>query len=290
MDYPLPPWLSPNAAQGWGGLALDAAKSRANIQMERDRLSQQAATASMEAQQRSQETAQANQAKAQQLDYEHTMEQQKIAIETQYKQQQIGLQTQDLELAQKKFDAQTQQAAQMALVQHTYAKRVAAGEDPQKVIMELGPEMHLPPAALVQALKKPFSMGATVPVPGHPELDGVQTSPNNFRLIPKAPTIATNAPAAIPVPGENGEPIGHWVIPPGGGKAHWQVSQKTGGQAEMDALIKSHGGGNSSTAVDAKAPPARKAEGGYKIGAKYKGGLTYLGGPPGDEASWEKTK
>ncbi len=36
--------------------------------------------------------------------------------------------------------------------------------------------------------------------------------------------------------------------------------------------------------------PYPKASGGYKIGAKYKGGLKYLGGDPNDEASWEKVQ
>jgi len=35
-------------------------------------------------------------------------------------------------------------------------------------------------------------------------------------------------------------------------------------------------------------PSAKTAQGGYKIGGMYPGGLKYIGGDPNDESSWEK--
>lgn len=37
-------------------------------------------------------------------------------------------------------------------------------------------------------------------------------------------------------------------------------------------------------------PAGKKAEGGYKIGARYKGGLKYLGGDPNDQSNWERAE
>ena len=63
---------------------------------------------------------------------------------------------------------------------------------------------------------------------------------------------------------------------------------------KMEALEQKagvHKSGSSRETEDDTPPPeakAKSAQGGYKIGGKYPGGLTYIGGDPNDESSWEK--
>ncbi len=80
-SYPLPPWLEPSAAQGYGQLAGEAQQRALSAQLARERMSQESAQFAIESQQRSQQTAAENQARQEQLNQEHQVEQQKIAID-----------------------------------------------------------------------------------------------------------------------------------------------------------------------------------------------------------------
>lgn len=267
-DYPIAPWLLPSAAQGWGELALGAAKSRADVQMERDRLSQQAAQSAIESQQKSQELAQQAeetqarmQAASAVVDYNHIMDQQKLAVDQAYKTQQLGMQAQTLDIAQKKFDDQTAEAAKRFAANASFQKAMlpvdqgGEGLAPDKASLKyLAPYMTGTQVGKMTATAPPFDLGTPKPIPGIPGKLGVETSRNHYQIL-DAPVTGTNAPVSMPVTGEDGT-IGYWVTPPGGGRPHWQPVQKTTSDTDLRALIKAKAAGKTSTAVDAKAPVA----------------------------------
>jgi len=296
-NYPLPPWLSPSAAQGYGELAQHAQSIALDNQIQRDRLSQQASQFAVETQQRSQEIAAANAAKQEQLNYEHQLEQQKMQIEQQYKQQQIALQAQDLDLANKQFQAKTDEAAKKFTANQAFQKAMLPKDQGGEgmtaaaaALKYMSPYMTGTEVGRMAAIPGEFKPGATMAVPNGLNEQLVQVGPNHWVKSATIPKTTTNAPEPIEVTGKDGAVIGYWVIPPAGGAPHWQA--KTGTDNGLQGAIDKRkqelaGGTKASTAVD-KTATTKKAEGGYKIDTIYKGGLRYLGGDPNDESSWEK--
>jgi hypothetical protein len=291
-NYPIPPWLNPSAAQGYGALAGEASRAELSAEIQREKMSQEAAQSSIEMQQRSQEIAAANEAKKQQLDYEHQMEQQKNAIEQQYRQQQIGLQTQDLDLAKKQFQAKTEEASKKFTANQAFQKAVLPKEQggegltpTQAALKYMSPYMTGTELGRLAALPGDFKPGNTFAIPNSPE-SLVQVSPTRWEKYATIPQTLTNAPTALPVSDPEGNDVGHVIQIPGQKPI---FRGKTGSGDDIETILKKRQQEkNKSTAVDTK--KQRKAEGGYKIGVVYKGGLKYLGGDPNDESSWEKVK
>lgn len=296
-NYPLPPWLTPAAAQGYGELAGQASRAALSAQLEREQMSQKAAEFSVEAQQRSQETAAANAARQEQLNAEHQMEQQKIAIEQAYKQQQVALQAADLDLSQKQFQAKTEDAAKKFTANQAFQKAMlpkdqgGEGLTPtQAALKYISPTMTGTEVGRLAAMPADFKPGNTFAIPNSNE-GLVQAGPNRWEKYASIPQTLTNAPPAIPQKDADGNTIGNIVQIPGN-KPIFEKTATTSG-SDLAALVKKRQEaqgktGKESTAVDSK--NERKAMGGYKIGLVYKGGLKYLGGDPNDESSWEKVK
>jgi hypothetical protein len=238
----LPPWLTPQAAQGYGDLAAEGFKTGATIANERARLAQEAAQHGMEMQQRQQEFQQKTAAEQEAAQQAGLVEQQKIQIDKATKDAELGLRQQDLALKQKDFEQQTQQAAALSAVQQQATKRIAAGEDPQKVWMELGPQMNMTSAALSKLITPPFKPGTAAQIPNDPTHQLIQTGPNAWHVTAIPSNVATNAPDEMPRTG------GRWEKNPGTGKFQWVADKKkTGVEAAMDAYRASKGGTKTNT-------------------------------------------
>lgn len=131
MAIIIPPWLNQQGADPASAF-VSAFRAGASVALEKAQLQRQSENAAMAAAIRQQENEQ-----------QARREDQKIAIESAEKKAQIGLEQQKLDLAQQ-MAVQTARAAAMSFqVQETYRRRVAAGEDPQKVLLELGPSMGI---------------------------------------------------------------------------------------------------------------------------------------------------
>jgi hypothetical protein len=297
-NYPIPPWLDPSAAQGYGALAQHASSIALDNQMQRDRLSQQAQEFAVDTQQRSQEIAAANAAKQEQLNYEHQLEQQKMQVDQAYKQQQIALDQQSQQLAEKQFAAKTQDAAAKFTANQNFQKAILPKEQGgeglnaiQAALKYMSPHMTGTEVGRLAALPGDFKPGNTFAIPNASSESLVQVAPNRWEKYATIPQTVTNVPAAIPVPDASGKTIGNVIQIPGEKPRYENLSSKGD---DLDEMIKKRldakSGGKASTAVDTKKDEARKAVGGYKIGIVYRGGLKYLGGDPNDESSWEKVK
>jgi len=296
-NYTIPPWLTPAAAQGYGELAQNAARIGMENDMQKARLSQQAQQFAVETQQRAQEIAAENAAKAEQLNYEHQLEQQKMQVEQAYKQQQLALDQQDNDLASKKFDATTKEAADRFLATQKFQKATLPKEQGgeglttmQAALKYISPYMTGTEIGRLSTVPPDFKPGNTFAIPGAASESLVQVAPQRWEKYATIPQTVTNVPAALPVSNAEGKVIGNVIQIPGQ-KPHYQsVTEKTD---DLNELIRKRQeaktGTKTSTAVD-KATPERKAVGGYKIGVVYRGGLRYLGGDPNDEKSWEKVQ
>lgn len=257
MNYTLPPWLNPSAAQGYGELAGQASRAALSAQLQREKMSQEAAQFSVEAQQRSQQTAATMAARQQQIEQEHQMEQQKIAIEQQYKQQQISLQTQDMDLANKQFQAKTEEAAKKFTANQAFQKAVMpkdqGGEGlttTQAALKYMSPYMTGTELGRLSALPGDFKPGNTFAIPNSPE-SLVQVSPTRWEKYASIPQAITNAPTALPVSDPQGNDVGHVIQIPGQKPI---FRGKTGSGDDLETMLKKRqqekGGGNVSTAVD----------------------------------------
>lgn len=296
-NYPIPPWLSPSAAQEYGALAGEASRANLSAELQRERMSQEATQFAIESQQRSQQTAAEMQARQEQLNYQHHLEQQKIAIENAYHQQQLGLQAADLDLAQKQFEAKSKDAANKFTANQAFQKAMLPPEQggeglssTQAAIKYIAPYMTGTELARLTAIPTNFKPGATMAIPNSLNEQLVQVGPNRWEKSATIPQTVTNAPTVIPVPDTEGNNLGNVIQIPGQ-KPIFDKTTKSG-ESELDTFLKNRLGKapdkKVSTAVDSK--ETRKAQGGYKIGLVYKGGLKYLGGDPNDESSWEKVK
>lgn len=147
MAYPIPPWLTPksNPAEEYSrGLALGA-----NIAQERNRLQAQSEQAAMAAQVRQQE-----------IERQALKDQQEIAITQAYQSTQSALKTRQLDQVQQALAMKTKQAASRFIAQQLFTQRVRGGEDPAKVLLEMGPQLGESLTGAAQLYK------ATQPVTG----------------------------------------------------------------------------------------------------------------------------
>lgn len=220
-NYPIPPWLNPAAAQGYGELAGQASRAALSAEIQREKMSQDAAQFSIESQQRSQEIAAANQAKQEQLAYEHQLEQQKNAIETSYRQQQLSLQQQGLELSQNQFQAKTNEAAKKFTANQAFQKALLPKEQggegltsTQAALKYMSPYMTGTELGRLSALPGDFKPGNTFAIPNSPE-SLVQVSPTRWEKYATIPSTLTNAPTALSVSDPEGNSVGHVIQIPG---------------------------------------------------------------------------
>lgn len=318
-NYPIPPWLTPSAAQGYGELAGQAARAGLSAELEREQMSQRAAQSAMEMQQRSQEVAANNQAKQEQLAYEHQMDQQKLAIENAYKQQQFALDAnvqtisqghldvakQQQDQSKQEFILKTMQAAQQHMAQQNFQKAILpkdqGGEGltaTQAALKYMAPYMTGTEVGRLSALPTDFKPGNVYHIPNSASEDLVQVAPNRWEKYTTTPQAVAQLPPAIPQYDSKGNIIGNLIQVPGE-KPHFEPVKAPGKQtlkeqiAEREAQLS---GGTTaplpssvSTQVDSAKPKApAKAQGGYRIGIVYGKDMRYLGGDPKDESSWEK--
>lgn len=315
----MPSWLGPQAALGWGDLALHArevSNSRANAIMETQaRQSEAAMNAQARASALQQDAAQfqqqqqaaaakfqqQQQAQATQLQEENLEAQHKIAIDEQYKKQMAAARAGELDLHNAQFDKKNQDAADRYAATAQFQQAIlpkeagGLGMNPRDAAMQyLAPYMTADTLGHVSTSGDTFQLGQPQTLPDVPGVQFVKTSPNHYTRI-EMPNTATNAPPAIPVVGEDGSNLGHWVFPPGGGKAHWQPHGKTSTDDfdQQLAEYKKMKEGDGSKSVEKKDDTkggGKTAQGGYKIGVVYKGGLKYTGGDPKDPENWEQVK
>jgi hypothetical protein len=202
--YPIPPWLDVQPAQ-FG----EAAYKGATIRMERARLAQQA----QEANQRAGIAAAELSAKMSAQQQAALREQQEAEIQNALEQAQLGLKTrqldqaeQEINLAERDFGMKLDIATRKSAAQQEAAARIRAGEDPSKVWAELGPQAGITGSGLPALMKKPFSLQGAQDIPGLKDYKAVQTSPDQFRIIPPR-TGTTDAIKSVPVLDDNGNPL-----------------------------------------------------------------------------------
>jgi len=191
----LPPWLSPEAAQGWGELAAKGAQ----LKLERARLRQEGINAGMEAAARSQQQQQTAAREQQQIQYDQA-----------YKTADLGLRQQEADQRAQQLQQEVAQTARQFSAMQRISKRIAAGEDPTKVYMEEGPSAGATPDAMMKTLvKKPAFVPSSVTVDGQ---QLISTSPNHFtRLVqpkPTKPTLDADAPPKV-IRDANGNPVSY---------------------------------------------------------------------------------
>lgn len=251
MAYPIPPWLNVTP-EAFG----EAAYKGATIRMERARLAQQA----QESMQRAGIAAAELSARAQAQQQANLREQQEMEISRAMHEAQIGLKTRELDQAEQEIGLESMKtqmsveaATRKSAAQQEAAARIRAGEEPSKVWAELGPAIGLTGAGLAAAVKKPFQFRGAEPVPGRPDLDAIQTSTDQWRVLPKKPEVPESI-KGVPVMDEEGNPIrGVFGTPnANGGITVHNIPQPTTGAA-IDKLVeqrrqKQAGGGAQSGA------------------------------------------
>lgn len=170
-SYPIPNWISRPAdtpAAYTQGIQIGA-----QIAQERNRMQMQAEQAAMNAAIRQQEA-----------ERESIRQQQRIEIDKAYQQAQIGLRKQQLDQAAASIALRTSQAARQFAAQQTYQRRIMAGEDPAKVMLEIGPQMTSSLSGFSSIYK-----AAQPVVPFQPttqsvgKADLVQVAPNRWQQI-----------------------------------------------------------------------------------------------------------
>jgi hypothetical protein len=240
-EYPLPSWLTPQAAQGWGELAGQAARARLNAGLERDRMAQQSAQFAIEANQRSQELAAQTKAHQDALNYEHIVDQQKIAIDQAYKQQQLALSQQDEQLAQQQFALKAADAARKFTANQNFQKAILPKEQggeglsaTEAALKYMAPFMTGTEMGRLSAIPKDFKPGATTQIPGASSEGLVQVAPNRWEKYATIPQTITNAPTAMDVTNSAGDTIGY-EIQLQGQKPHYQSKTQTK-TSPMDVL------------------------------------------------------
>lgn len=142
-NLPPTPWLrASNAGDTYlKGLEIGNAEraAAAKIAVEQQGLAQRAAEASAQLQERSQIAQMEIEMRQKEHERQSLMDQQKLEIEKQYRQSQIGLEKQKLDEEIKINQSKLSQTANLAAAQMEAQKRIAAGEDPVDVWMEIGP-------------------------------------------------------------------------------------------------------------------------------------------------------
>lgn len=137
--YPIAPWLHPQDTVGpyVQGLHLGA-----QLQQERQRLSQQAAEAAVRAQMQQE-----------QMERESMIAQQRIEVSKAQQQQEVALKQQELAQHQQTIQMATEQAARKFQAMQAYQSEVAGGGDPLKAILKYGPAMGQQASAEAAAIR-----------------------------------------------------------------------------------------------------------------------------------------
>jgi hypothetical protein len=267
MNYPIPPWLSPNVAQGYGELAQRAASIGLENEMQKARLSQQAQQFAVETQQRSQQIAAENAARQEELAYQHQVEQTKMQVEQAYKQQQLALDTQAQGIAtaqwQQKVQDSADKAAALRRAQKAASPKEMGGEGlsfPEAYLREVAPYMTgTEVGRLAMATGGgSFTPGKVIPIPNSND-QLVQTGPHSFVKSARIPETMTAPPIMMSVTNAAGQYAGDLIQVPGQ-KPIWRSRPKLTAQEEEDqasaarraALTKASA--PPSTTVDAKKP------------------------------------
>jgi len=139
-NYPIAPWLHPQDTVGpyVQGLHLGA-----QIQQEREKLSQQANEAAVRAS-----------LQQQQIEQESMQAQQRLEVTRAQQQQENALKQQELAQHQQTIQMATEQAARKYQAMQSYQEEVSSGGDPLKAILKYGPAMGQqgsPEAAAIRA-------------------------------------------------------------------------------------------------------------------------------------------
>lgn len=180
---------TPNLAQSFLGgarLAQDAAQHAQAIQLQREKLAQDAQQAEMELM-----------AKQQAAQQQQLRQQQEMEIEKAYKQAQIGLRQREVDESAKVLEFKTQQAAQHTLIQQTAQQRIARGEDPQKVWQELGPQagVGLPAGLFRPPTRELLKEPRLVDVGGR---KAAEMQAGHFAFLPRDPSELMTETEVIP--------------------------------------------------------------------------------------------
>ncbi len=149
MPYPIPPWVAKDndpAGKFATGMHLGA-----QIQQAHESMVQQ-----------SQETEMRLQIAQQHEERDFQFKQQQAAVAQAQHQQQFELQQQQLMMAKQKNDLQVKQAADEYGAQQEYSRRIAAGEDASKVMMDLYPKLFTSATGL-SGLMKAMGKNAALP-------------------------------------------------------------------------------------------------------------------------------
>lgn len=165
MPYSLPPWLQPadTTRDYLSGLQLGA-----NIAHQSQALQEARERTAIEAQTRQQE-----------LERRMAEETQRLMQQKAYHDELISLREQQLQNESQRVQATTQALAQKSLAQQEYQKRVASGEDPAKVMMELGPGMGMSGLPSMFGRRPPMKPG---PVEAFPVTMGGEKIPGVFSV------------------------------------------------------------------------------------------------------------
>jgi hypothetical protein len=162
MALPPTPWLRPpdtdqNYLKGYG-LGQQGASEQVQIAMAQQRMAQQAAEASAQLQERSQAAQMEIEMRQKEHERQSLMDQQKLEIEKSYRQSQIGLEKQKLDEEIKINQSKLSQTANLAAAQMEAQKRIAAGEDPSDVWMEIGPRAGMTGAGMGSLIRSKQAM------------------------------------------------------------------------------------------------------------------------------------
>lgn len=127
-DYAVPSWIRPpgNIAQDW----LSGMQAGAGIARQRAELQQQAQIANLHAD-----------IQAQQMQMQAERQRQMLQMQKAYHDQITQIRQDQLAQQQQKVQLATDQAARKFMATQAYQQRVARGEDPSAVMLELGPSM-----------------------------------------------------------------------------------------------------------------------------------------------------
>lgn len=171
--YPIAPWLHPQDTVGpyVQGLHLGA-----QLQQERQRLSQQAAEAAVRAQMQQE-----------QMERESMIEQQRIEVSKAQQQQEVALKQQELAQHQQTIQMATEQAARKFQAMQAYQAEIAQpGADPLKAILKYGPAMGQQASAEAAAIRA-SQMAARQGPGGLPNVPVMKlgTSQEEFAMFPR---------------------------------------------------------------------------------------------------------
>jgi hypothetical protein len=276
----IPPWLQTNpqdftqAAEGGAHLGLELGQQQQQVV-------QQVA---------------ARQQQAQQVAAQRAQQQQEFSENQQLDQERLAAQQAE---AQQRLQLETQTAARKFQAQQSYQQALQSGQDPIQAMLQYGPQMGesmagLGPLSLSETRMKQASVPPQ-PVNGPDGQPVGYTYGGNMHMLPRKAAVVPDKlndfdkaqqlyyqkqleevdkeEAALPPDLEATKDSNDSAR-----KSIEQRRQKAEqGLEDIEKEFKGDKGDDQKT-----------AQGGYKIGATYKGGLKYLGGDPGDEASWQQ--